>query len=104
MENWRRLDSNSSLLNVSYSDGRLPTWGLQSLAKEQPWMEAKLKLSKSGKSQETSQRSDVSWDLQDITGNLFQKFVQVAQPLHKLTSGENAGKTKAANQWDNRCQ
>ena len=32
--NWRRLDSNSSLLSVSYSDGRLPTWGMWSLPKE----------------------------------------------------------------------
>ena len=31
------------------------------------------------------------------------KFVQVVQPLHKLTSGENASKRKAAIQWDNRC-
>ena len=32
------------------------------------------------------------------------KFMQVAQPLHKLTSGENAGKKKAAIKWDSRCQ
>ena len=32
------------------------------------------------------------------------KFVQVAQPLHELTSGENAGKMKAAIKWDSRCQ
>ena len=32
------------------------------------------------------------------------KFVQVAWPLHKLTSGENAGKKKAAIKWDSRCQ
>ena len=32
------------------------------------------------------------------------KFAQVAWPLHKLTSGENAGKKKAAIKWDNRCQ
>ena len=31
------------------------------------------------------------------------KFIQVAQPLHELTSGENAGKKKAAIQWDSRC-
>ena len=30
--------------------------------------------------------------------------MQVAHPLHELTSGENAGKKKAAIQWDNRCQ
>ena len=30
--------------------------------------------------------------------------MQVAQPLHELTSGENAGKKKAAIQWDDRCQ
>ena len=30
--------------------------------------------------------------------------MQVAQPLHELTSGENAGKKKAAIQWDSRCQ
>ena len=32
------------------------------------------------------------------------KFMQVAQPLHKLMSGENAGKEKAAIKWDSRCQ
>ena len=32
------------------------------------------------------------------------KFTQVAHPLHKLTSGENAGKKKAAIKWDSRCQ
>ena len=32
------------------------------------------------------------------------KFVQVAQLLHTLTLGENAGKKKAAIQWNNRCQ
>ena len=26
--NWRRLDLNSSCLSASYSDGRLPTWGM----------------------------------------------------------------------------
>ena len=31
-------------------------------------------------------------------------FIQVACPLHELTSGENAGKTKAAIKWDSRCQ
>ena len=30
--------------------------------------------------------------------------MQVAQPLHKLTSGENVGKKKAAIKWDSRCQ
>ena len=30
--------------------------------------------------------------------------MQIAQPLHKLTSGENAGRKKAAIWWDNRCQ
>ena len=32
------------------------------------------------------------------------KFAQVAWPLHKLTSGENAGKKMAAIKSDNRCQ
>ena len=32
------------------------------------------------------------------------KFAQVAQPLHKLMSGENAGKKKTAIKWDSRCQ
>ena len=32
------------------------------------------------------------------------KFAQVAQPLHKLMSGENACKKKAAIKWDSRCQ
>ena len=32
------------------------------------------------------------------------KFMQVAQPLHKVTSGEYAGKKKAAIKWDSRCQ
>ena len=30
--------------------------------------------------------------------------MQVAQPLHKLTSGENVGKKAAAIKWDSRCQ
>ena len=30
--------------------------------------------------------------------------MQVAQPLHDLTSGENAGKKKAAMKWDSKCQ
>ena len=30
--------------------------------------------------------------------------MQVAWPLHDLTSGENAGKRKAAIKWDSRCQ
>ena len=30
--------------------------------------------------------------------------MQVAQPLHELTSGENAGKKKAAIKWDSWCQ
>ena len=30
--------------------------------------------------------------------------MQVAQPLHKLTSSENVGKKKAAIKWDSRCQ
>ena len=30
--------------------------------------------------------------------------MQVAQPLHELTLGENASKKKAAIQWDSRCQ
>ena len=30
--------------------------------------------------------------------------MQVAHPLHELTSGENAGKKKAAIKWDSRCQ
>ena len=32
------------------------------------------------------------------------KFMQVAQPLHKLTSSKNVGKKKAAIKWDSRCQ
>ena len=32
------------------------------------------------------------------------KFTQVAYPLHELTSGENAGKKKAAITWNDRCQ
>ena len=32
------------------------------------------------------------------------KFTQVAQPLHELTSGENAGKKKVAINWGSRCQ
>ena len=32
------------------------------------------------------------------------KFAQVAQPLHELTLGENAGKKKAAIRWNDRCQ
>ena len=32
------------------------------------------------------------------------KVMQVALPLHKLTSGENASKKKAVIKWDSRCQ
>ena len=32
------------------------------------------------------------------------KYVQVAHPLHELTSGENACKKKAAIKWDSKCQ
>ena len=32
------------------------------------------------------------------------KFVQVGQPLHKLTLGENTGKKKAVIQWNSKCQ
>ena len=32
------------------------------------------------------------------------KFMQIAWPLHELTLGENAGKKKAAIQWDSKCQ
>ena len=32
------------------------------------------------------------------------KFMQVAHPLHELTSGENVGKKKAAIKWDSRYQ
>ena len=32
------------------------------------------------------------------------KFAQVAWSLHKLMSGENAGKNKAAIKWNSRCQ
>ena len=37
-------------------------------------------------------------------GRFIPKFAQVAWSLHKLTSGENAGKKKAAIKWDIRCQ
>ena len=30
--------------------------------------------------------------------------MQVACPLHELTSGENVGKKKVAIKWDSRCQ
>ena len=32
------------------------------------------------------------------------KFMQVAQPLHKLTSGKNVGKKREAITWNYRCQ
>ena len=32
------------------------------------------------------------------------KFALVVHPLHELTSGEHAGKKKAAIKWDSRCQ
>ena len=32
------------------------------------------------------------------------RFVQVAWPLHELTSGENTGKNRAAIQWHSKCQ
>ena len=47
------------------------------------------------------------WSFLGFTGYYCQfipKFVQVAQPLHKLTSGENAGKKKAAIKWNSRHQ
>ena len=32
------------------------------------------------------------------------KFIQVAQPLHELMSGENMGRKKAMVTWNGRCQ
>ena len=51
-----------------------------------------------------SLRSEVFWDLQGYYRQFILKFMQVAQPLHELTSGENACKKKAAIAWDNKCQ
>ena len=47
------------------------------------------------------------WSFLGFTGYYHQfipKFAQVAWSLHELTSGENAGKKKAAIKWDSRCQ
>ena len=47
------------------------------------------------------------WSFLEFMGyycRFIPKFVQVAQPLHELTSGENAGKKKAAIKWDSRYQ
>ena len=47
------------------------------------------------------------WSYLGFTGYCCQfipKFMQVAWPLHELTSGENAGKKKAPLQWNSKCQ
>ena len=44
------------------------------------------------------------WGFTGYYHRFIPKFTQVAWPLHKLTSGENAGKKKAAMKWDSRCQ
>ena len=47
------------------------------------------------------------WNLWGFTGyycRFIPKFAHVAWPLHKLTSGKNVGKKKAAIRWDSRCQ
>ena len=47
------------------------------------------------------------WSFLGFTGYYHQFipiFVQVAWPLHDLTSGENTGKKKAAIQWESGCQ
>ena len=47
------------------------------------------------------------WSVLGFMGYYHQfipKFTQVAWPLHKLTSGENAGKKKVAIQWNSKCQ
>ena len=50
-----------------------------------------------------SLRSKAFWDSLG-TQQFIPKFVQIAQPLHKLTSSKNAGKKRAAITWDNTCQ
>ena len=47
---------------------------------------------------------EVSWDSQDTTADSFPSMCRWAHPLHKLTSGENVGKKKAAIKWDSRYQ
>ena len=47
------------------------------------------------------------WSFLGFTGyycRFIPKFMQVACPLHELTSGENAGKKKASIKWDSWCQ
>ena len=46
------------------------------------------------------------WSFLGFTGYyhwFIPKFAQIAQSLHELTSGENAGKKKASITWDDRC-
>ena len=59
-------------------------------------MKVRQRLLRSGSSQQMSLRSEVSWDSWVTIASLSPKFMQVAQPLYKLTSGENADKKKAA--------
>ena len=67
-------------------------------------MKARSRLSRTGPHLLMSQRFEVSWGSWGTTVDSSPKFTQVAHPLHKLTSGENADKKKAAIKWDSRCQ
>ena len=67
-------------------------------------MKAKLRLSRIGTPLLTSQKFEVSWGFMGYYHGFIPKFMQVACPLHELTSGENVGKKKAAIKWDSRCQ
>ena len=49
-------------------------------------------------------RFEVSWDSRDTTADSSPNLHRWHVPAHELTSGENAGKKKAAIKWDSRCQ
>ena len=67
-------------------------------------MKVKSRLSRTGPHLQMSWRSEAFWGSWDTTAEFIPKFMQVAQPLHELTSGDNMGKKKAAIKWDIRCQ
>ena len=67
-------------------------------------MKAKLRLSRTGPHLQMSCRFEVFFGFMEYYHRIIPKVVQVAWPLHKLTSGENAGKKKAAIKRDSRCQ
>ena len=67
-------------------------------------MKAKLRLSRTGPHLLTLTEVQSFLGFTGYYHRFIPKFVQVACPLHELTSGENAGKKKAAIKWDSRYQ